>query len=306
MRRCRCSGRTTSGWPRPACATGILLETDGSRHGLNTDVTGALMVLGDHDVGFERAVVLGGGATATSVLLALVERRHVRTPPWWCATRTAPPRRSRTRWRGIGRAPAVEVLALADVGDAVLAGDILVSTVPTSAQTPELLAAAAGLPLVFEVVYEPWPTPLAATAERAGRTVINGLDLLLRPGGQPGGGDDRSLRRTGGRDALVQRKTPRGLGGGVTDLLSAHRRPRPGIPGLASGVLVPRLIASDPRAGARGAGAWTRSHRRGRRGEPAKPAKPATKRTSGLYVAVAALPGARLEGRARGRGECGR
>ena len=60
-----------------ACNT-VLLEPDGSRHGLNTDVTGALMVLGEHDVPMERAVVLGGGATATSMLLALAERgmRH--------------------------------------------------------------------------------------------------------------------------------------------------------------------------------------------------------------------------------------
>jgi shikimate dehydrogenase len=155
----------------------ILLEPDGSRHGLNTDVTGALMVLNDHDVTFERAVVLGGGATATSVLLALAERglAHatvvVRDPDRAAETVYAVARHR--------SAPTVEVLALADVGDASLSGDILVSTVPTSAQTPELLAAVAWLPLVFEVVYEPWPTPLAATAERAGRTVINGLDLLL-------------------------------------------------------------------------------------------------------------------------------
>jgi shikimate dehydrogenase len=52
----------------------VLLDPDGSRHGLNTDVTGALMVLGEHDVPVQRAVVLGGGATATSLLLALAER----------------------------------------------------------------------------------------------------------------------------------------------------------------------------------------------------------------------------------------
>jgi shikimate dehydrogenase len=155
----------------------ILLEPDGSRHGLNTDVTGALMVLNDHDVSFERAVVLGGGATATSVLLALAERGMAHA-----TVVVRQPDRAAETVHAVARhrsAPTVEVLALSDVGDASLSGDILVSTVPTSAQTPELLAAVAWLPLVFEVVYEPWPTPLAATAERAGRTVINGLDLLL-------------------------------------------------------------------------------------------------------------------------------
>jgi shikimate dehydrogenase len=54
-----------------------------------------------------------------------------------------------------------------------------VSTVPASAQVPELIAAVADVPLVFDVVYEPWPTPLAAAAERSGRTVLSGLDLLV-------------------------------------------------------------------------------------------------------------------------------
>ena len=50
---------------------------------------------------------------------------------------------------------------------------------PASAQVPELVAAVADIPLVFEVVYSPWPTPLAAAAERSGRTVLTGLDLLV-------------------------------------------------------------------------------------------------------------------------------
>ena len=157
-----------------ACNT-VLLEPDGSRHGLNTDVTGALMVLGEHEVAMERAVVLGGGATATSMLLALAERgmRH--------ATLVV---RDRDRAaetvhavRAHRSAPTVDVVLIGDAR--TLAGDILVSTVPASAQVPDLVAAAADVPLVFDVVYEPWPTPLAAAAERSGRTVLSGLDLLV-------------------------------------------------------------------------------------------------------------------------------
>ncbi len=157
-----------------ACNT-VLLEPDGSRHGLNTDVTGALMVLGEHDVAMERAVVLGGGATATSMLLALAERgmRHasvvVRDPDRAAETVHA--------MAAHHSAPTVEVVP---IGEAVaLVGDVLVSTVPASAQVPDLIAAAADIPLVFDVVYEPWPTPLAAAAERSGRTVLSGLDLLV-------------------------------------------------------------------------------------------------------------------------------
>jgi shikimate dehydrogenase len=153
----------------------IVLGPDGARHGLNTDVTGALMVLGEHDVPLERAVILGGGATATSLLLALAERgmRHatlvVRHPE-----RAAPTVHAAAAH---ATSPQVEVVHVDEV--ATLPGDVLVSTVPASAQTPELLAAVADVPLVFEVVYEPWPSPLAAAAQRAGRTVLNGLDLLI-------------------------------------------------------------------------------------------------------------------------------
>jgi shikimate dehydrogenase len=160
-----------------ACNT-VLLDADGSRHGLNTDVTGALMVLGEHDLTPERAVVLGGGATATSLLLALAElgMRH--------ATLVVrdPDRAGDTVHAVVAHRAgvAVEVVALDEEAEqAVLAGDILVSTVPASAQVPELLAAVAEIPVVFDVVYDPWPTPLAAEAARTGRTVLSGLDLLV-------------------------------------------------------------------------------------------------------------------------------
>jgi shikimate dehydrogenase len=31
---------------------------------------------------------------------------------------------------------------------------------------------------VFDVVYDPWPTPLAKAAEQAGVRIVSGLDLL--------------------------------------------------------------------------------------------------------------------------------
>ncbi len=153
----------------------VLLELDGSRHGLNTDVTGALMVLGEHEASVERAVVLGGGATATSMLLALAERGMRRAT---LAVRD--PDRAADTARAVathGSSPAVDVVLLDEA--TVLSGDVLVSTVPASAQTPELLAAVADVPLVFDVVYEPWPTPLAVAAGRSGHTVLSGLDLLV-------------------------------------------------------------------------------------------------------------------------------
>jgi shikimate dehydrogenase len=51
--------------------------------------------------------------------------------------------------------------------------------VPAAAQSDEVLAAVSAVPVVFDVVYEPWPTPLASAAEVAGRTLVTGFDLLL-------------------------------------------------------------------------------------------------------------------------------
>lgn len=33
--------------------------------------------------------------------------------------------------------------------------------------------------VLFDALYDPWPTPLAASALAAGRLVVSGLDLLL-------------------------------------------------------------------------------------------------------------------------------
>jgi hypothetical protein len=35
------------------------------------------------------------------------------------------------------------------------------------------------VPVVFDVLYDPWPTPLAERATAAGRRLVGGLDLLL-------------------------------------------------------------------------------------------------------------------------------
>jgi shikimate dehydrogenase len=56
-------------------------------------------------------------------------------------------------------------------------GEVLVSTIPVTAQTPDLVARCADAPVVLEALYDPWPTPLAAAAGR--RTLVSGLDLLV-------------------------------------------------------------------------------------------------------------------------------
>jgi shikimate dehydrogenase len=168
-------------WARVSgVANTLLLDESGGRHGLNTDVPGAEAALAQATGERLRdAVVLGGGATAASVLLALAERGlesailAVRDPTRAAATVEVVGRHI--------RAPELTVVPLAGLGAVTVdAGvGVVVSTIPVSAQTDAVLRAVRDVPVVFDVVYEPWPTPLAEQATAQGQTLVGGLDLLL-------------------------------------------------------------------------------------------------------------------------------
>jgi shikimate dehydrogenase len=73
--------------------------------------------------------------------------------------------------------PRVQIGSLA--GDPIV-GEVVVSTIPAEAQDPALVARCGASPVVFEVLYDPWPTPLAASvAGESGRVLVGGLDLLV-------------------------------------------------------------------------------------------------------------------------------
>lgn len=154
-------------------ANTVLLDDDGRRRGANTDVPGAVAALQERwDGPFDTAVVLGGGATATSVLLALARLG--------CAQATLlvrDPARAAPTVEVVRRAPNAPALEVATLGTPARA-DVLVSTVPASAQRPALVDAL-DAPVVFDVVYDPWPTPLADRARQRGSVVVSGLDLLV-------------------------------------------------------------------------------------------------------------------------------
>jgi len=153
----------------------LLLAGDGTRVGDNTDLPGAAAAIAERtSVPLASAAILGGGATATSVGLALADlgvrsvvvavRDEARAAETLAALRSHP------------AAPEVTVTDLASAGSTV---DIVVSTIPAAAQTPELVARCNGAPVVFEVLYDPWPTPLAAAALDADQVLVGGLDLLV-------------------------------------------------------------------------------------------------------------------------------
>lgn len=162
-------------WARTAGAANTLVLADGALAAYNTDVPGAREALRERAGGsLASAVVLGGGATAASALLALAElgcRRAVlavRDPSRAEETVTVVRRHH--------RAPELTVATLDSLHD--VQADVVVSTVPVQAHDERLRTALRGVPVVFDVVYDPWPTPLAADAAASGRTLVSGLDLL--------------------------------------------------------------------------------------------------------------------------------
>lgn len=159
-------------------AANTLVPTAEGWHADNTDVEGVLGAL-RATCGFtsgSRGVLLGAGGTATAALVALasVGVREVSL-----VVRSV----SRADEASACAARAGVSLALIPWDEADFAGlaassDVLVSTVPPSATEP-IAAELAESPCVLDVVYHPWPTPLAYAVEKRGRALATGLDMLM-------------------------------------------------------------------------------------------------------------------------------
>jgi shikimate dehydrogenase len=123
-----------------------------------------------------RMAILGGGGTARAVLAAAAELGaaatvYVRRPEAGDDLRPVA--------HALGVPMTVETWGRA--ADAA-AFDVVVSTVPKGGADALAVAAWAPPTVVFDVVYDPWPTALAAAAQRVGCAVVSGLDLLFAQG----------------------------------------------------------------------------------------------------------------------------
>jgi shikimate dehydrogenase len=159
-----------------AGAVNTVVLSGGLRVGHNTDVPGAVTALRERWSGsIGTATVLGGGATAASVLLALADLG--------CRSATVvvrEPDRAKETVAAVERHPQPPRLEVTTFDAARVAGvDVVASTIPASAQGAEVVALAASAGVVFEVLYEPWPTPLAAAASERHQVLVSGLDLLV-------------------------------------------------------------------------------------------------------------------------------
>ncbi len=148
----------------------------GARLGYNTDVPGMVAALAEAGVTAPAgAAILGAGATACAALAALRET-GLRSAVVLVRNRA----RAGDLLAAAGRlGMAVE---LRPFDSEVRDGDLLISTVPAGAA--DFYAERArnhrlGFSAVLDVVYHPWPTPLAQAAARSGAVVVSGFDLLL-------------------------------------------------------------------------------------------------------------------------------
>lgn len=162
-------------------AANTLTPVPGGWHADNTDVDGILGALAEAGVadvrqaGARRAVVLGAGGTAAAALAAL-RQLGVAEP--------AVVVRDPARAADLGEAAArlgvrPQLLAWADAEKALLDAEVVISTVPAGAA--DGLVGVQWQPdvAVLDVVYHPWPSPLAAAAAATGARIASGLDMLL-------------------------------------------------------------------------------------------------------------------------------
>lgn len=156
-------------------ANTVLLDGEDVR-GFNTDVAGIVRAL--QAAGLEQARyvhILGGGATSASALVAAAELGaervdvHVRD-----LTRSA--------WieplaNDLGLRVRIRPFAQADRSLDV--PDLVISTLPGGTITEAVYTdSTRRRSMLFDVAYEPWPTPLARQWEAVGGRVVSGLAML--------------------------------------------------------------------------------------------------------------------------------
>ncbi|MFZ3496349.1 shikimate dehydrogenase [Streptomyces sp. 5.8] len=153
----------------------VVFTEDGRKVGENTDIPGLLAALSEQGTGkVESAAVLGAGATASSALAALA---RICTGEVTAYVRSEARAAEMREW---GERLGVDVRT-ADWSRAAeaLAAPLVIATTPAGA-TDELAGSVPAAPgTLFDVLYDPWPTPLAAAWTRRGGKVLGGLDLLV-------------------------------------------------------------------------------------------------------------------------------
>ena len=145
--------------------------------GFNTDVYGVTEAFREAGVDtLDRVQILGGGATAASVVVAVREfgATHalvsVRTPP------------KAAELVALGETIGLEVAVrpFEQQHRSLAVPDAIISTIPGhGAHGLSFAEPVRAASVLFDVAYDPWPSELATAWTHAGGTVISGLEMLL-------------------------------------------------------------------------------------------------------------------------------
>ncbi|MDC0769645.1 shikimate dehydrogenase [Streptomyces sp. HD] len=153
----------------------VVFTEDGRRVGDNTDIPGMVAALRERGIEqVDSAAILGAGATASSALAALA---RICTGEVVAYVRSEARAAEMRQW---GERLDVEVRT-ADWADAdrALHAPLVIATTPAGT-TDALASAVPERPAtLFDVLYDPWPTALAARWSMYGGAVVSGLDLLV-------------------------------------------------------------------------------------------------------------------------------
>ncbi|MEV1085668.1 shikimate dehydrogenase [Streptomyces sp. NPDC050211] len=153
----------------------VVFTEDGRRVGDNTDIPGMIGALRERGIEqVDSAAILGAGATASSALAALA---RICTGEVVAYVRSEERAAEMRQW---GARLDIEVVT-ADWSDAAeaLRRPLVIATTPAGT-TDALASSVPERPAtLFDVLYDPWPTALAARWSAYGGAVVSGLDLLL-------------------------------------------------------------------------------------------------------------------------------
>jgi shikimate dehydrogenase len=139
----------------------------------NTDVDGVTGALGAVT---GPAVVLGAGGTAPAAVVALASLGV------GGITVAARDPQKAARLIELGSRVGVDTqfcdLDSAKLAATAAAAEVLISTIPYNVAAG-YATALAGVPVLLDAIYDPWPTPLAAAVTAEGGRAISGLQMLL-------------------------------------------------------------------------------------------------------------------------------
>ena len=140
----------------------------------NTDVAGIVATLDEGNVVPKSVTVIGAGGTAQATVVALAEL-GVTT----CSLLVRHPARTAEVLETADRAHVdVDVVAF-ETDPPALDVDLVVSTLPPGAADQFVTASWHAQQTLLDMVYDPWPTPLAAAASAGGAQVLSGGLMLL-------------------------------------------------------------------------------------------------------------------------------